>query len=318
MSDRDWRTLERQWQSDPSDQDALHRAITARRRAGIPVPGWLLSHQELPARSFAAGVALNVSALKPDGRVEGCGQTGPAAPDGVQIPAHRSWWVQPVAPTDANLLEAVDELSRQRVPGLSLLPDLTDVGLQHLALLDHLERLDLSGCARVTTAGLKHLRGLSSLSWLNLWSCGGITQTTQFLLRELTNLSTLHLDRCAEVGDAGLEALSDLPELYVLGLGGCEAVTDAGVQAISSAPRLTSLDLRQNPNLTDAAVEALTDLPELSALNLSFCTGITPGGLQALVRCPNLSLVVLVGCGVAGEQARDALAKARPQCEVIL
>ena len=39
--DHDWRTHENVWRADPGDQDALQRAILARRRAGLPVPGWM-------------------------------------------------------------------------------------------------------------------------------------------------------------------------------------------------------------------------------------------------------------------------------------
>jgi hypothetical protein len=312
MPDESWRTSERLWQANPGDQDALARAIVARRRAGLPVPAWMLERRVHPARAFESAHALDVFALLPDGRAQGLGRT----PGAVQVPAHRALWVQPDAPTDAALAELAedDELARA-LPGLALAPDVTNAGLSALARFPALARLDLAGCTRVTAAGLAHVGALPALDTLDLWSATRIDDAALEPLAALGGLVTLNLRRCAKVTARGLARLARLEALAVLSLGGCAKVTDAGIDALGPLPQLTALDLSSCP-ITDRGLASLGALPELTLLNLSF-TAITPAGLERLAPLEKLAQLYVLGCGEATRRAEKVIGKLLPRCEVV-
>ena len=58
MSDRDWRAWERRLQTQADDQDALHGAIAARQRAGLPVPGWMHARRLFGPRRFDSALVI--------------------------------------------------------------------------------------------------------------------------------------------------------------------------------------------------------------------------------------------------------------------
>src|SRR5688500_16164192 len=156
MPDDSWRAHERMWLANPGDQDALQRAISARRRAGMPVPAWMLEKQVHGPRTFESEHELHLFALLPDGRTRGLGQT--PCEGGVAVPEHRALWVQPATPTDESLADLAADVDLARaLPGLALGPDVSDAGLTHLASFGALARLDLAGCTKVGPAGLAHV-----------------------------------------------------------------------------------------------------------------------------------------------------------------
>jgi hypothetical protein len=319
VSDRDWRSWERRLHTNPDDQDALHRAIVARQRSGLPVPGWMHARRLFGPRRFASLHRLDVSVLLPDGRQQGVGRTPSDDAAGLALPEHCTFWVKPAAPTDGSLAAAIDALTAESVPGLALGADVTDAGLAHLErLAGHLTWLDLSACGRVTAAGLARLLPLGALATLKLWHCAGLDDEGLAHLGHLRGLSTLDLSQCGGVTDSGLRHLSSLAELASLSLGGCARVTDAGLAHLRTLPRLASLDLRRCAGLTDAGLRLLAELPELTVLNLSGCPNLTPAGLQALTELPHLSQLYVVGCGLEEARVFEALRPLADRCEVAI
>lgn len=314
MSDRDWRSWERRWQADPGDQDALQRAIAARCRAGVPVPGWMFERRVSPGHRFESDLPLSVSVLDPDGRPREVGRT----PGGLDVPEHRVWWVQPDPPTDAALEEVCAELVAQRIPGLSLRPDVTAAGLAQVPTAPHLARLDLGGCAQVTDAALERLSPLDQLSWLNLWFCPRVSDEGLKALGGLPSLTSLDLTLCGGITDAGLGQLAGLEELYALTLHGCNELTNDGMAHLAAHERLTWLDLRQCNLITDSGLKHLAGLKELTILNLSFCRELTTSGVEQLAGLENLLQLFLVGCGeIDADRLTKRLKEALPRCEVV-
>jgi hypothetical protein len=317
VGDRDRRSLERRLAVDPGDQDALQAAIAARRRAGLPVPGWMLERRVLPGRSFDAPAPGAVKVTLPDGREQGVGKT-PAGGAGLVLPDHRAWWVQPDSPTRRTLPEWVEVLAGEPEPGLSLRPDVRDGDLEPLGSLTHLRGLDLAGCSRLTAAGLAPLAALTELTQLNLWACSRLDDAGLALaLAHKGSLLRLDLGGCGRLTEAGLAPLARSPELVTLGLRGVH-VTSQGLSHLRGLSTLAALDLRHCTDLNDAGLEHVGRLRELTLLNLSFCAGLTASGLEHLRSLTNLSLLFLVSAGAASQAAQQVLAEALPQCQIVV
>lgn len=312
MADAAWRAHDRQRLADPSDQDALLRAITARRRAGLPVPGWMLEQRLTPAGPFRSDLPLTLTVHLPDGRRRVAGHT----PGVVDLPAHRALVVQPEPPTGEGLAAlAADPALAGSLGGLGLAPDARDEDLALLAGFPALERLDLAGCARLGDAGLARLREVPGLIALDLWGLSRIGGAGLAHLAGLPALGALNLRHCARLASADLAALSGLGSLSTLDLGQCRSVGDEGLRHLAGLPHLTALDL-SGCAVTDAGLPHLAALPELSLLNLSR-TRVTPAGLEALTRLGNLAQLYLLGCGATSAQAPRVLSTALPRCEVV-
>jgi hypothetical protein len=317
VADAAWRAHDRQRQADPSDQDALLRAIVARRRAGMPVPGWMLEQRLHPAGPFASDHALTLTVhlpLEADGgaRRRVVGRT----PGVVDLPPHRALVAQPDAPTGEALRAlAADPAVAASLHGLALGPDTRDEDLAALEAFPALERLDLAGCAALGDAGLARLACLPGLTWLDLWGLGRVTDAGLMALAGLPALATLNLRHCARVSGAGLRALAGLPSLTALDLGECRLVDDAGLAHLAGIPHLTALDL-SGCAVGDAGLAHLAALPELTLLNLSR-TRVTPAGLPALGRLRSLAQLFLLGCGATSAQAPRLLGGLLPRCEVV-
>jgi hypothetical protein len=308
--DQDWRALERLWRSDPGDQDALHRAITARRRAGLPVPSFLLQSQVFEPRTVTASVPLDVFALLPDGRAVGLGQA-PAS-----VPEHRELWVSPIHVDERRLGPAIDEVCAQRIQGLALPPGVTSRGLGLVGRAGHLVRLDLAGCGLLTDDALATVSELPHLATLVLWWCAKITDAGLAHLARASSLVNLNLARLKKITDAGVAHLGSLTELAALNLSDCPAIGDDAVRALARLSRLTFLDLA-GTDLTDDGLRALAPLRELTILNLSRCPALTPEGLEALAALENLAIVYVVSCGETSRKAEKILARALPRCHVV-
>jgi hypothetical protein len=311
MADHDWRSLERRWQADPGDQDALHRAIAARRRAGVPVSGWMLDQCEYPARRFDSPASLDVFVVTLDGRQYGVGRT-PAGGDGLSLPPHRTWWVQP--DSDLHLGDVADLVHDAEIPGLALAPQVTDDDLAHLAGLP-LQRLDLGGCTKITAKGLAHVGALRALTFLSLWYCRAVDDAALARLAGLEELTTLNLSHCVRIGPGGLAPLAGLRALSALSCQGLAKLGDAGLTPLAELPRLAVLDL-QRCGITDAGLEHLGALAELTLLNVSFCTSLTPKGLRALAGLERLTQVYALGSGLDSNAVGAVQRTSLPRCEI--
>lgn len=167
---------------------------------------------------------------------------------------------------------------------------ITSESVEHIALCEDLEVLDLTGCKSVADDGM---RAISKLKKLNTLSLSG-----------------------ADITDTGMSILGggNVP-LVSLSLRGCKRVTDHGVALLlggSTKKTLTKLDLGYMPAISDKTIEMLTkvglEIVELcirncfavtdmsiAALAGKDCNGVVRGTLRRLdlFNCKGLSLVSL-------------------------
>ena len=103
--------------------------------------------------------------------------------------------------------------------------DFSGKGLEHLAKLKKLTRLDLRE-TKVTDAELAHLKGMTQLEWLSLPE--KISDEGMRHLAELVNLESLYLTKTG-ITDEGLKHLHKMTKLQEVRLNETK-VTDMGVE----------------------------------------------------------------------------------------
>jgi hypothetical protein len=193
--------------------------------------------------------------------------------------------------------------SLESITGLALAGSraVTDHGIQHLARLPRLERLDLSRTG-ITDRGLEILCQLPTLRSISLAGT------------QITDDGAAHLARCdaleivdlswTNTGDGAIRALAGKAALREFTTG--VKVTDAGIFFLHDLPqfkrahgreaRLSLLGRRALPNhlslhgpITDAGVAALHGLDGLFSLDVDDSRiGVTAAGLRPLIDLPHL------------------------------
>jgi hypothetical protein len=203
----------------------------------------------------------------------------------------------------------------------------SDAGLQYLAPLRELQRLELRDVdgSGITDAGLKHFEGLHQLRKLEFHHVVGnkITDAGIASLKRLTELRTLDLSETG-LTDAGLKHLAGLKQLqtltiertHVTGIGlqhlhelrrldslslwGC-TITDDGLRYLKGLP-ISRLDLGKTP-ISDAGTARLTDLSQLETLQL-VRTRITDSALQYIGSLSKLKYLDLTATRISGRGLR--------------
>ena len=119
---------------------------------------------------------------------------------------------------------------RLRTLSLRGSPQITDIGLEDIAMCRVLQRLDLSFCHLISDEGLA------------------------VLARNMPELELLALAHCADVSEEGVQAIAKgCRNLLYLDLAHCVRVTDRGLRAVLwHCQRLIYLDVRGVNNLTKA------------------------------------------------------------------
>lgn len=287
MSDTAWRRWERAWEANPGDQRALRRAIAERRRAGQRVPGWMLEEQIFPERRFDVPVQLRVHAQLPGGELLEVGRT-PAGGEGLTIPAHRTWWVQPEArlPFGVSAFEDLAAVchvvTAQDVPGLvAKRAQITDPDVERIASCHPLRHLELGLCTMLTEHGLRPL-GRMQLTHLGLLDCGQVEEEGLAALADL-ELARLTLTGAERLTDAGLAHLGRLHGLLSLRLSDAK-LTDDGLRHLAGLDTLRSCRLENCPQLTGRGLAYLS--PSLRTLSLSWCKPVNDDGLTPWRACP--------------------------------
>jgi hypothetical protein len=182
---------------------------------------------------------------------------------------------------------------------------LTDDGLQHLARMPQLERLDLSEYpgGRLTDRGLEVLRHLPNLRQLEMTWQAGITDAGAANLRFCDRIEQVNL-MGSPTGDGAIQALTGKPHLRRFSTG--RLVTDAGLPLLHELPRLKTWHGR-DPSLvssedaeavghllidgpfSDRGLASLAGLEGVADLDLFWhVTGISSAGFAALRGLPNL------------------------------
>jgi hypothetical protein len=154
------------------------------------------------------------------------------------------------------LFDLMEEL---RITGLNARGQMTDKALARLARLDHVTRLNLEHCDRLTDEGLCHLSKMPQLEELDLsgWNM--------------------------QITDRGLEVLRHLPALERFKLCWPQRVTDSGVAHLRTCDRLATVNLLGTPT-GDGAIAALAGKQTLH--HLSTGALVTDAGLPLLHQFP--------------------------------
>lgn len=161
---------------------------------------------------------------------------------------------------------------------------LTDKGLVHIARLEKLEALYLSG-ADITDDGLQQLRALHRLSALTIDS-PNVTDAGMEHIAALTKLTFLNFHKL-NVGDAGVQCLANLRELNFLCLDD-SSITDAATETIARFPKLRVLHIARTA-VTDEGLKSLESAPSLQ--RISVASSVTQEGLAALSKAlPHCSI----------------------------
>ncbi len=165
---------------------------------------------------------------------------------------------QPMTDRDWDTIVAV--IREYDITSLNANGQLTDAGLERVAQVEHLTRLNLGGSRHVTDDGLTHLARMPQLEDLDLSEYPG-----------------------GRLTDRGLEVLRQLPELRRFQMCWQSGISDAGVSNLSSCDKLERVDLLGSPT-GDGAIRALRGKPRLRLLK----TGrlMTDEGLRMLHDLP--------------------------------
>ncbi len=210
----------------------------------------------------------------------------------------------------------------RRIPAITASGFMTDEALQHIADLDHITHLDLSGSRELSDEGLQHLARMPQLEYLDLseYPGGKLTDRGLEVLRHLPNLRTFkmtwqkgisdagvaNLRFCEKLetvnlmgtptGDGAIEVLRGKPALHHLETG--RIVTDVGLAFLRDFPRFKTWSANDDPEptrllidgpFTNQGLASLAGLDGLFSLDLFWhVTGITTDGLEVLPHLPNL------------------------------
>jgi hypothetical protein len=156
---------------------------------------------------------------------------------------------------------------------------ITGEGFVHLEKNEHLEKLDLAMCRKLTDEGLKKLGSLKSLKDINLTFCAGLNGTG---LSSLKTIQFLNLEKCMGIRDLQKDHFKEMQELQTLNLSGCSKIEDKDLESIAELKNLRDLKLSGITSITEAGVSRLTpQLPNLKILKISSKLKIQPETLKS-------------------------------------
>ena len=165
---------------------------------------------------------------------------------------------QPMSKKDwENLFAVVKELGLTGVNSNNMM---TDEDLEALSRIDHITSLDLGGSKRITDRGLQHLARMPQLRKLNLSEYHGerITDRGLEALRHLRELRVFEMCWRRGVTDKGVSNLRFCDHLEVVDLLGTDT-GDGALAALKGKPRLHSL--KTGRNVTDDGLRLLPEFP---------------------------------------------------------
>lgn len=134
---------------------------------------------------------------------------------------------------------------------------MTDATLERLAQLDLATSLDLAGSRRVSDAGLQHVARMPRLERLNLSGCD-ITDHGLAALRELPKLREFYLYHHRGISDEGLAHLAVCEQLERVHLAGSHS-GDGTIRALTGKPTLRHF--QSGSEVTDAGLGLLDGFP---------------------------------------------------------
>jgi len=178
----------------------------------------------------------------------------------------------------------------------------TDAGMEHVAKLTNLKRLQLFGCDNVTDKGLAKLAGLKFLTSLQVadlnLTISGLNQLKS--LPNLTMLCVYDLRRGSAILDlSGLNNLEDLMLSFAPRSG--EVFTDDDLVCLANLKRLNNLQIGPS-DFTDKGMTSLAGLTNMERLVIGG-PSLTDKGLESLTGMKKLYLLTISGSFDEGKMA---------------
>lgn len=223
----------------------------------------------------------------------------------------------------------IDAMRERRITSLDAGGFMTDEVLARIAALDHVTSLSVGGSRALTDAGLQALAGMPQLERLDLseYPGGKLTDRGLDVLRHLPNLRSFEMTwqkgitdagvanlRCCDrlervnlmgspTGDGAIEALQGKSRLYRFSTG--RKVTDRGLPLLRNFPMLKQWQdatpqgeeypgahLLIDGPFSNAGLASLAGLDGVADLDLFWhVTGITADGYAHLRQLPNLAVL---------------------------
>jgi Leucine Rich repeat len=186
----------------------------------------------------------------------------------------------------------------------------------------HLQKINISGCMRITEIGIKELAKCYGLQSINLSGCVRINDACVTALGEnCPLLKSINLNGCVLINDADVTALGEhFPDLEEVSLSGCDHVTSAGIVAVANGcMKLTSIDVSCCTLIGDLGISALGEkCPDLKEVSLSGCDHVTSAGLVAVANgCKKLTSIDVSCCVLITDLGISALGEHCPDLEEV-
>ncbi|CAH1773532.1 unnamed protein product [Owenia fusiformis] len=169
--------------------------------------------------------------------------------------------------------------------------DVSDIGLEKIAVCTQLRKLDLNSAKESRTTITSN--GVSVIA------------------AACHNLQVVYLRRCLTMTDPGVVALAtNCPRLRELNIGGCTQITDVSLHALANCKYLECINIA-NTDITDNGVIALamgSCAKALKEVHMDHCKNITDESIEGLLQmCPRINILLFHACPKVTEQSRVAL-----------
>jgi hypothetical protein len=206
----------------------------------------------------------------------------------------------------------------QLVEKFEVVEGIDDFGLEIVAKLSGLRKLDISLCSKVTNQGIKSISSMPNLRVLDISTIFGITGGALLHVSNLPSLEELDIGSLATFCEDHFKTLQNLHKLRVLRAKHCSRLSDGCLDQIANITSLVELDISFCDNLTRNGFAHLVRLPILQILNVSLCDGVTDNVLSILSNFPQLRSLDVSACHFITKNGIAHLANARTLQHLIM
>ena len=164
---------------------------------------------------------------------------------------------------------------------------LTDAGLVHIGRVEHLKRLNVRNCPKITDEGIRALAAICKMQDLRVSGCFQITDHSLYTISGFQLLENLDISRCRDISNCGVSFIGRLKMLRSLNMSWCRRVTDEGVMSLGVLKMLENLDMT-GTDTTDTTIMFLAQFPSLKVLHVT-ATDVSNAALQYISSMNKLS-----------------------------
>jgi hypothetical protein len=189
---------------------------------------------------------------------------------------------------------------------------LSDKLIEALSACKTLESLELTGL--LTDACFAHLAKFPALKDLSIQHFAGTGENVGELAAS-GKLTRLELTHCRNFNAKGVEGIGKITSLKKLSLTGAEKLPDEMFAPLGNLTLLEELDLYGCVNLSDKGMAPMVALTELQVVSLVGNCKLNNACVEVFLKWTKLQTLNLRSSSL-GLEAKEALAKATPNCKV--